>query len=240
MEPVRLVVINGSPRKRGHTSVLAQRAAEAAAQSGAGVDVISLSGLNIAPCSGCSDSSGKFRCRYGCNIQDDMQRVYPVLERSDAILVATPVYYGNISGQLKCLLDRTNALKFRRYRLADKVGGALAVAAHQHGGVEVACDAVHRYFLIHGMIVVNDGAPPEELVREFGSVQGPRSESSVVWDMTHYAGGFADPHGDITADPVAMMTSWALGKRLVQVAEWIRVGREQRGGGNYGYDYLGT
>jgi len=79
-------------------------------------------------------------CTNPCAIKDDMADLLLKLENADGIIIGTPVYYCNVSGLLKNFMDRCNTLKFRRYRLSDKVGGALSVAAHQHGGIETAID----------------------------------------------------------------------------------------------------
>jgi len=93
---------------------------------------------------------------------------------------------------------------------------------------------------MQGMVVANDGAPTLEDIKEFEKIKGPRSKFSAVWDMTHYPGGFADArYGAILNDPVAMVTSIALGRRVARLALILKVGREQLGSGEYGYDMVG-
>ncbi|HHY37927.1 MAG TPA: flavodoxin family protein [Clostridia bacterium] len=239
---IRIVAINGSPRKKGHTGVLLQRAVEAAQEiPGVKAELIHLAGKKIHSCLGCAKPDGRMNCREECAIKDDMSEIYPKLVEADGLIVGTSVYYCNVSGLLKNFMDRCNSLKFRRYRLADKVGGALAVAAHQHGGVETAVEAIYRFFYMQGMVVVNDGAPTYDDIKEFENIKGPRSEFSAVWDMTHYPGGFADPrYGAILEDPVAVVTSRALGRRVARVALWLKAGMDQIGANRYGYDMIGS
>ncbi len=104
----KVVILLGSPRKKGNSAILAAEAAKAAKAAGASVESIYLQGLKIRPCTACDACQRK--PGRGCIIRDDMQRVYPKLRRADAILFATPVYWANMTGQMKTALDRCCAL----------------------------------------------------------------------------------------------------------------------------------
>ena len=98
----KILILKGSPREKGNSSVLAERAADGARESGAEVESISLHGLDIRPCDACD------QCRDTnmCVIQDDMNKLYPKLASADAILLASPVYWFTYSAQLKLCIDR--------------------------------------------------------------------------------------------------------------------------------------
>jgi multimeric flavodoxin WrbA len=234
---MKILGIVGSPRRKSHTAVLMNEALRGAASiSGVETDVIDIAAMNIQPCFGHSDPrTGEDLCVVGCRIKDDMQKVYPKLLEADGIIVGSPVYFGCIPGKLKNLLDRCSAIKFRKYRLADKVGGAFAVAAHAHGGIETTIESINIFFLLNGMIVVNDGAPYREIIEEFKDIKGPRSRYSMVYDMAHFPGGHADTyHGEIERDASAMLMTRELGKRVARVAKWIRMGQEKFPAPKYG------
>ena len=103
----------------------------------------------IRPCNSCRYCVKNRRC---C-IDDDMTRVIiPKLLESDAIIIASPVYFNNVSGQVKVFMDRTWCL---RGRLKDKVGGAIVVGRGY--GLESAITAIHSFMLKHGMILGHRG-----------------------------------------------------------------------------------
>jgi len=163
-EPVKILGIVGSPRK-GNTDLLVREALKSAEAVGnVETELMPIAGLNIHPCVAC------FRCfdkktgtRVCPSFEDDMEKVYPKLARSDGIIIASPVYFGGITGQLKTLLDRTEP--FVRYArtgygggLSNKVGGAIAVGYNRNGGQETSIQMIHSYFLVHDMIVVGSGS----------------------------------------------------------------------------------
>jgi multimeric flavodoxin WrbA len=236
---VKILGIVGSPRKRSHTALLMKEALKgAASMSEVETEIINLAEMNIQPCIGHSDPrTGEDQCVVGCKIKDDMQEIYPKLLEADGIVIGTPVYFGNVTGKLKNLMDRCSAIKFRKYRLADKIGGAFAVAAHAHGGIETAINSINTFFLLNGMIVVNDGAPYEEVIHEFADVKEPRSKFSMVYDMAHFPGGHADTEwGEVEKDTSAMLTVRELGKRVARVAKWTKIGQKEFRPPRYGTD----
>jgi multimeric flavodoxin WrbA len=107
-----ILILKGSPRENGNSSILADRAASGAQEAGAQVESIYLHGLDIRPCDACD------QCRDTnmCVIQDDMNRIYPKLAAADAILLASPVYWFTYSAQLKLCIDRWYAFQGNRWK----------------------------------------------------------------------------------------------------------------------------
>jgi len=104
----QVVVILGSPRKKGNSSTLAARISRGAKSAGAEVETLFLQGLKISPCRGC-DTCQKDDSK-GCAIKDDMQEIYPKLTKADAWVIASPVYWFTMSAQTKIFMDRCYAL----------------------------------------------------------------------------------------------------------------------------------
>jgi len=106
-KPTVLVVL-GSPRKRGNSALLAAQIASGAKRAGATTSTVFLHGLQIQACRGC------WKCRKagstGCAIQDDMQPVYQQMVAADAWVIASPVYWFTVSAQTKLWMDRCLAL----------------------------------------------------------------------------------------------------------------------------------
>jgi len=103
-----VLILKGSPRKKGNSAVLADQVAAGAKEAGAEVESVSLHNLNIQPCDACDLCHEKGE---GCVIQDDMQTLYPKLRRADAILLASPIYWFTLNAQLKTCIDRWYALE---------------------------------------------------------------------------------------------------------------------------------
>ena len=100
----KILVLLGSPRKKGNTATLAKQIVKGAESRGAEVETVYLNGLKIKPCQGC------YACKkedsQGCVVQDDMQLLYPKIKDADALVFATPVYWFNMSAQTKIFIDR--------------------------------------------------------------------------------------------------------------------------------------
>jgi multimeric flavodoxin WrbA len=98
----KVLAFVGSPRKSGNTSRLVEEILSGAEDTGAEVTLYHLEDLEIEGCQGC------LYCRDNpnCVIKDDMQMVYSELKKADAVVLGTPMYINQISGQTKLLLDR--------------------------------------------------------------------------------------------------------------------------------------
>ncbi|RJR18309.1 MAG: flavodoxin family protein [Desulfobacteraceae bacterium] len=104
----RIIVVCGSPRKNGNSSLLAQRMGNGAASEGATVDYVFLHDMDISPCQSCYACQAKDS--RGCAIDDDMQAIYKKLIESDVWVITSPVYWFNMSAQTKIFMDRCFAL----------------------------------------------------------------------------------------------------------------------------------
>ncbi len=98
----RVLVIKASPREKGNSSVLADKVAEGARDVGATTESISLHRLDIHPCRGCDTC----RRTQACVIKDDMQGLYPKLLAAEAVVLASPIYWFTMNGQMKTFIDR--------------------------------------------------------------------------------------------------------------------------------------
>ena len=125
----KILVILGSPRRRGNSAILAEQITKGAKSAKAKVEIIYLQGMKIAPCRAC-DTCRKVRSK-GCAIKDDMQSLYSKVIEADALVIASPVYWFNMSAQTKIFLDRLHglpaykddALKGKRIAIAMSYGG---------------------------------------------------------------------------------------------------------------------
>ena len=100
---MHLLIINGSPRKKGLISQMLRIFHEQAIATGVEVTEVYANDLQIKPCMGCMACRSKRHCVLP---EDDAQRVLALIQQADAIVIGAPCYWGNIPGQLKLLFDR--------------------------------------------------------------------------------------------------------------------------------------
>jgi len=107
-----VLVLKSSPRENGNSNTLAERLEIGAKESGAVVESLMLHHMDIRPCDACDVclETGV------CIIQDDMQQVYPLIEKANVIVIAGPVYWFTISAQAKLCIDRWYALPDGTFR----------------------------------------------------------------------------------------------------------------------------
>ena len=105
---MRILVLNGSPRPQGSTTEMVSAFKKSAEKAGHEVAVINICRKNIKGCLACEYCHGKGKGK--CAQQDDMQEVYDRLQSANMLILASPIYYHGISGQLKCVVDRRISL----------------------------------------------------------------------------------------------------------------------------------
>lgn len=125
----KVLVLLGSPRKKGNSAQLAEKIASGAESEGAEVQRVFLHDLEIKPCKSC------YACQVpgnkGCAVDDDMQKIFPAMMEADAWVLASPVYWFNMSAQLKLWMDRCFA--FPAYAENPFAGKKIAIAM-SYGG----------------------------------------------------------------------------------------------------------
>ena len=102
-----IVAVCGSLRDESNTNKLVKKVADA---SGFDYELINLSGMEIKPCTGC----GACIMNEGtCIINDDMNPLCDKLMKADALIIGSPTYYMDISGAIKCFIDRSMPIFYR-------------------------------------------------------------------------------------------------------------------------------
>ena len=104
----KIIVLNGSPRKNGNTSALVKAFRDGAESAGHSVTEFWLGGMKINGCRGCC--AGGKNPESPCVQKDDIEQIYPAYKEADVVVLASPLYYWTISGQLKCAFDRLFAV----------------------------------------------------------------------------------------------------------------------------------
>ncbi len=180
----RIRILKGSPRKRGNSSILADRVAAGASEAGAAVESFDLQGMDIRPCDGCDYCQGSG----DCVIADDMQTLYPKLREANGIVIASPIYWCTVNAQVKAVIDRW-------YALERATEGALA---GKQFGIALSYGDVDPY---------TSGAI--NAIRMFQDIC--RYEKA---ELVGFVYGSADQAGEIEAQAEVMQRAYALGQRL--------------------------
>lgn len=121
--------------------------------------------------------------REGCIQRDDVQDLYPLLEEAEGLVIATPVYNGGVSAQIKAVMDRTRALLAKDPSvLRGKTGTAIAVGGDRSGGQELAIQQILTFYTLNGVLAVGGGA--------FGANLG-----ATFWSKDTLEGAMEDDEG---------------------------------------------
>ncbi len=191
---VMILALNGSPRKNGNTELLLDWLLKGAQSHGADIVKLDVCRMKISPCIGC----GKCEREGMCSLDDEMSRVYPLLEKTHHVVVATPVYFYGVTAQLKALIDRCQVLWSRKYVLG--IPAPLTVDGRRRKGHLLAIAGSRGKRVFEGVILTT---------RIFFDAL------NVELGETLLARGI-DKRGAILQEEDLMRKSWELGERLAQ------------------------
>jgi multimeric flavodoxin WrbA len=154
MNGVKILGIAASARRRGNSELLLDRLLEGARSKNALTEKILLHKLNITPCG----AGGHCTKTGACHIKDDMELMYKKLKEADAVVVASPVYFGSIPGELKVMVDRCQAvwadnfiIKRRRPKPA-RNGVFISVSSHSNKRFfDNSREIIKIFFMVFGI-----------------------------------------------------------------------------------------
>jgi multimeric flavodoxin WrbA len=113
---MKVLGILGSPRRGGNSEILLEKALEGARSSGLDTEKIALNELRFSPCQECGGCA-----KSGiCVIKDDMQLIYKKLDQAQAVILATPIFFGSLPAQVKAMIDRYQCRWVAKYVLGKK------------------------------------------------------------------------------------------------------------------------
>lgn len=219
MVEVKILGISSSPR-HGNAEILVKTALEAAADLGdVQNEFISLAGKKIlGGCKACYACFTQLLAKPLCPVyNDDLNEVLERMMNADGIIVGTPVYFSSIPSQLKSLIDRSMIVYGNAgFKLRNKVGGAIAVAADRHGGHGDAIQVIHRWFLMHDMIIVGTGP-----VRPTSGYEGAMALQG--WPDTVVSNS-PEALRAVKQDKLGTDTARNLARRVTETAKVIKAG----------------
>ena len=140
---MKVLMINGSPRVGGNTSIALAEMQKIFEENGIETEIIQVGNKDIRGCIGCGYCF-KNGC---CTFDDTVNEIAPKFEACDGLVIGSPVYYAAANGTLVSLLDRL--FYSTAFDKTMKVGASVAVA--RRGGISSTFDQLNKYFTIAGM-----------------------------------------------------------------------------------------
>lgn len=145
---MKVLLINGSPRKSGNTNIALSEAAKALEGEGVETEIVHIGTKAVQGCIACGKCGELGRCVFKDELYNNVREK---LKEADGIIIGSPVYYAGPNGSLCALLDRLfySASEFLKYK------PAASVAVCRRGGASATFDRLNKYFTISNMPVVS-------------------------------------------------------------------------------------
>ncbi len=196
---MKVLGINGSPRPGGNTDILLDKVLEGARTKGAKTEKIVLNTLKFSPCQECEN----IRDDGSCIIEDDMQPLYEKIKEADAIILASPIFFGSLSAQTKMMIDRFQCLWRVKYIFQPKADQPLAekkgIFNKRKKGFFISVEASTRKdFFDNAKSIVKN---------LFATINADYKEELFCSGV--------DEKGSILKHPDALKKAFELGKRIV-------------------------
>ncbi len=144
---MKVLIINGSPRKDGNTSIAVREMEKVFAENGVEVETMQIGNQAIRGCIACGSCAQKGKCVF----DDAVNEAAPKFEAADGLVVASPVYYASANATLIAFLDRL--FYSTGFDKTMKVGASVVCA--RRGGCSATFDELNKYFTIANMPVAS-------------------------------------------------------------------------------------
>ena len=144
---MKVLIINGSPRVGGNTSIAIDEMVKVFADEGVETEVVQVGNQDIRGCVACGSCYKLGKCVF----DDVVNELAPKFQEADGLVVASPVYYASANATLIACLDRL--FYSSHFDKTMKVGASVAVA--RRGGASATFDELNKYFTICGMPVAS-------------------------------------------------------------------------------------
>lgn len=190
---MKVTAFNGSPRKKGNTSMLIDVILGELETMGLETEKYQLGGRKVRGCQAC------YRCaekRDGlCALDDDcINECIELMRGSDGIIIGSPTYFANVSAETKALIDRAGLVAKVNGDMLRRKAGAAVVAVRRAGSIHVF-NSINHFFLINQMVV----------------------PGSIYWNL-----GIGRNPGEVESDEEGIRTMRVLGENMVWLLERIK------------------
>lgn len=149
---MKVLAINGSPRKDGNTEMMIRKVFEPLEQAGIETELIQVGGKMIRGCTACCNCA---ETQSGmCVIKNDpINEIIQKIRDADGLILGSPTYFTDVTAEMKAVIDRVGFVSYTNGSLFKHKVGA-AVVAVRRGGATHAFDTMNHLFQISGMFVV--------------------------------------------------------------------------------------
>lgn len=190
---MKVIAINGSPRKGGNTEIMINTVFDALKKQGVETELIQVGGQPIRGCMAC------YKCvemqNETCVItKDAVNDIIQKMKNADGIILASPVYFADVTSEMKAIIDRTGFVTKKQGLLKHKVGASLV--ALRRGGASHAFDTMNHFFQANQMFMVG----------------------STYWNM-----GFGLHPGEVTQDEEGMTNMTDLGESMAFLIKKLKL-----------------
>jgi len=182
---MKVLALNGSPRKDGNTGIMIKTVLEELDKEGIETELIQFSGKTIQGCKACMKCFDKKdnRCVFD---NDDFNECLEKMIEADGIILGSPTYFTDVTAEMKGLIDRSGFVSFANGRFFRRKTGAAVVAVRRAGSIHVF-DTLNHFFFINEMMV----------------------PGSNYWNM-----GIGKDKGDVEKDDEGLRTMKVLGENM--------------------------
>lgn len=177
---MKVLILNGSPRENGNTSVALKEMEQVFEQEGIEFETILVGNKDIRGCIACGKCGETGKCVF----DDAVNEIAPKLEAADGLVIASPVYYASANATLMALLHRL--FYSTHFDKSMKVGAGVVCA--RRGGCSATFDELNKFFTISGMPVASSqywnsihGGAPGEAAED---AEGKRTMRVLARNMT--------------------------------------------------------
>jgi multimeric flavodoxin WrbA len=144
---MKVLIINGSPRTEGNTSIAIKEMEAVFSQNGIEFETVQVGNKNIRGCIACNSCAEKGRCVF----DDAVNELAPKFKEADGLVIASPVYYASANATLIACLDRL--FYSTHFDKTMKVGASIVTA--RRGGCSATFDELNKYFTISNMPIAS-------------------------------------------------------------------------------------
>jgi multimeric flavodoxin WrbA len=237
MVKIKILGINGSPRRKGNTSVMINEALQAASElKDVETEYISLAEQKVlGGCNACYICQRKPSidelCR-GYKEEDDVNTILKKMLVAEAWIIGTPVYLGGMTSQLKALIDRTHCTQPCGRALRNKVCGIVTMAGQRAGGAEATMDDIRHWLM--NIDAINVGYGPMRPSYGCGSFWG----ASGVQGWPYFVESTKkESQSAVKQDNIGLEAARNLGRRVAEMAKVIKAGFASLGEGETAWPY---
>ncbi|UUX93801.1 flavodoxin family protein [Methanoplanus endosymbiosus] len=182
---MKVVMFNGSPRKKGNTGILLKEVEKTLNDEGIETEIVQIAGKKFHGCTACMKCFENQDCK--CVFDDDfINNCIEKMADADGIIIGSPTYFADVSAETKALIDRAGFVGTANGGLFRRKAGAAVVAVRRAGAVH-AYDTINHFFGISSMFTVG----------------------SSYWNL-----GIGLDEGDVLKDEEGLLTMQELGKNM--------------------------